>query len=259
MTLLIFPGGTVWLIDCYITQANESEVHGYLAKVLGYGRNIQAFICTHRDADHMRGIKALHRAFPLGGIWDNGVVGTTTNSTEYVDYMDLRRQFKNGEIAVGAVDTINGVVVTWLNGQDRLMSDANDQSLVAKIDYSGSSALLAGDTSFRPWRDRIVRKYGHTLKSSILLAPHHGSLTFFDDPTDTQNYYTAHIQAIRPEMTILSVGPNVHGLPDPISLKLYDKYSTGSNNGHKVYSTESKGNMKLTFAAGGGWSLLVNQ
>jgi hypothetical protein len=46
-------------------------------------------------------------------------------------------------------------------------------------------------------------------------------------------------------MTLLSVGPNVHDLPDAKAVEFYEKYSTGSNNGNKVYMTEDQGNMKL--------------
>jgi beta-lactamase superfamily II metal-dependent hydrolase len=259
MTLWLFPNGTTWVFDCNITEENETAVMQYLAKAMSGPRNISAFICSHRDADHMRGIKKLDKAYPLGGIWDNGVEGTTTDSPEYREYMDLRRQLKNGEIVAGSADTIGEVVVSWLHSKDDYYSDANDQSIVAKIDFNGSSALLAGDTSYAPWKDKLVRKYGASLKSNIQLASHHGSITFFDDPSDSQNYYTAHMQKITPEMTLISVGPNVHGLPDQKAVELYKKYSSGSKQGNKVFTTQEKGNMRLLLEGRGAWTLKVEQ
>ena len=91
--------------------------------------------------------------------------------------------------------------------------------------------LLAGDTDYRPWKEKILPSYGSDVKSSILLASHHGSIGFFDDPSDTQRYYTAHIEAIAPAMTLGSVGPNQNNLPDAKALKLYEKYSSGSDQG----------------------------
>ena len=120
--------------------------------------------------------------------------------------------------------------------------------------------MLAGDTSFRPWKEKIVPHYSDAkLSTNILLAPHHGSLTFFDDPADDKHYYTQHMQKIEPDMTIVSVGPNVHDLPDPKAMELYEKYSTGSDKANKVCTTEDHGNMKLTLKGNGGWTLKKNQ
>jgi beta-lactamase superfamily II metal-dependent hydrolase len=57
-------------------------------------------------------------------------------------------------------------------------------------------------------------------------------------------------------MTIISVGDNAHGHPDKKALELYDKYSTGSKQGNKVFTTQDKGTMKLSLNDDG-WSLNV--
>jgi beta-lactamase superfamily II metal-dependent hydrolase len=259
MTLFLFPDGTTWLYDCNITNENEFQVIGYLKRAMGTRLAIRGFVCSHRDADHMRGIRRIHNAIPIGGIWDNGVPGTTTNSAEYLDYMNLRRQLENGEIVEGRTTKIGEVEVLWMNSKDSTLSDTNDQSLVAKISYRGNSCLLAGDTSYLPWKRKLVRRYGNRLKANLLLAAHHGSITFFDDPTDTQNYYLSHIAAIAPEMTLISVGPNAHGLPDKNAIEFYSLYSIGSNERHKIATTEAQGNMRLILGTQNGWALWYNQ
>ncbi len=60
-------------------------------------------------------------------------------------------------------------------------------------------------------------------------------------------------------MTIVSVGPDQHGLPDDNAIKLYTKYSTGSDKGNKLYTTQDKHNMKITLNDDGGWNLSANQ
>jgi len=60
------------------------------------------------------------------------------------------------------------------------------------------------------------------------------------------NYYTEHIRKITPAMTIVSVGPNVHDLPDKKAMELYEKHSTGSSQGNKVFTTEEKATPPLT-------------
>jgi beta-lactamase superfamily II metal-dependent hydrolase len=107
--------------------------------------------------------------------------------------------------------------------------------------------LITGDCDAETWRYAIMEDYSTSdVKTTILMAAHHGSISFFDDPADTENYYNDHILAIKPAMTIISVGNNQHGHPDKKALELYGKYSSGSTQGNKVFTTQEKGTMKLT-------------
>jgi beta-lactamase superfamily II metal-dependent hydrolase len=215
---------------------------------------------SHRDADHMRGIKDLHRAHQIKEIWDSGVPGTSTNTSEYNDYMDLRRSVSSKKIKALDFDIFGNVIFVYMNSEWDDYTDPNEQSVVLKIEYGGSSVMLAGDTNYRPWKEKILNYYSSKdLESSIFLASHHGSIDFFDDPSDTNYYYEEHMRKIKPAMTLISVGPNVHGLPDKKALELYTKYSTGSSQGNKVFTTEEKGTMKIVLKADGGWSLSPDQ
>lgn len=260
MTLLRFPSGSTFVYDCKIIPDNERFVLGYMAKAMGSRTKIDRFICSHRDSDHIRGIKTLHEKYPISLIEDADVPGTTTDSAEYADYMELRKRVGSQLAKPRTYEKIGDVTLRYMNGADDNMVTANDQSIVLKIEFAGSSALLTGDTSYRPWKDSILPYYpDERLSSSILLAPHHGSIGFFDDPANEKTYYTDHIKKIKPAMTIVSVGPNVHDLPDPKAIELYTKYSSGSNQGNKVFSTEKNGNMKLVLKPEGGWLLSQNQ
>ncbi len=257
MTLLCFPNDKTYLYDCNVTDDNQEAVLGYLTKAMGDRRFIDSFICSHRDADHMRGITKVQDTYPILQIRDPGVPGTTTDSSEYEEYMDLRRQLPNSVINARTYVDVGDVKVRYMNSHDETLADANDQSIVMKIERGGDAALLAGDTSFLPWKEKILPFYSEDqIHADILLAAHHGSLTFFDDPSD-RYYYTSHIELVRPAMTIISVGPNVYDLPDPKAVKLYEKYSTGSNHDNKVFTTQEQHNMRLSL--GGGWSLETNQ
>jgi len=245
--------------DCNITEDNGGRVLRYLRRVLGSSPTIDIFICSHRDADHMRGIKTLHSLFPISTIFDSGVTGTTPDSDECQDYMDLRRRVGYREIEARTYDTYGDTKFRWMNSKCEDYSDPNEQSIVLKLEHDGgSSCLLAGDTNFRPWKEKIMLFYRQNVGSNIFLAPHHGSLTFFDDPSDSKNYYIEHIKTISPAMTLISVGPNVHGLPDAKAVELYKKYSTGSAQGNKVFTTEDNGNMRLVLESET-WTLSPNQ
>lgn len=257
MTLLRFPNGTTWLYDCNITDNNEARVFRYLKKAMNGRTRLRAFVCSHRDADHMRGVKKVHREYPIAKIWDADVPGTTTDSSEYREYMDLRRELGSRVIEPRTYDGVGDVTIRWMNGKDDGLSGANDQSIVVKIEYGGS-ALLAADTTHVPWRDKILAKYTDAkLSADILLGAHHGSDTFFNDPPS--NEYEAHMRKIKPDMTLLSVGPNNHGLPSSHAIRLYKKHSAGSGNGKKLYRTDEQGNMKLTLKKAGGWNLKTGQ
>lgn len=259
MTLLLFPNGTTYLYDCNVTSDNAEAVFGYLTRSMGQRTAIDTFICSHRDADHIRGIGEIHRRFPIQKIRDAGVPGATQDSREYREYMALRRRLLSRTIMAKKYLEVGDATIHFMNAGRDDTRDVNDQSIVMKVDYQGSSVLLAADTSFAPWKKDIVPHYGSRLQANILLAAHHGSLTFFDDPADSRHYYTDHMETISPAMTVISVGRNPHGLPDSKAVKLYKKYSTGSNHGHKVFRTDHEGHMKLLLRGSSHWTLSRNQ
>ena len=141
-----------------------------------------------------------------------------------------------------------------MSAQDaRLPANANEQGIVLKVEHRRStggtvqsSTMLTGDGSCITWRDGILKDYRTSdLSCDILMAGHHGSLDFFDDP-NSRYYYTDHIKAMSPTMTIVSVGSNSYGHPDPTALRLYREHSSGSSSGEKVWRTDQKHTMKLT-------------
>ena len=120
--------------------------------------------------------------------------------------------------------------------------------------------MLTGDSDAQAWSNSILVNYDDTeVQSSILLASHHGSISFFDDPADEKNYYTGHIKKIKPQMTVVSVGPNIHGHPDSKAVELYEKYTAGSKQGNKIFRTDQHGNIRLELRDEGGWSITPNQ
>ena len=268
MVLIEAASGKRFVFDCNITDDNESRVLDYVASQIGDGKSLHAFICSHRDADHMRGVKKLHARFPIGGIWDSGYPGTTTDSSEYRAYMDLRRQVGSRTISKCKYKDYGRTRFRYLSAKDdRLPADANSQGIVIKVEQRNAakdriegSAMLTGDSCAETWRYGILEDYGKShVSSNILMAAHHGSISFFDDTAVSNHNYTEHMVAIKPAMTIISVGPNSHGHPDKTALRLYRKYSTGSDKGNKVYRTDTKGTMKLVLKSGGGWNLSTHQ
>lgn len=268
MALVECANGTNFVVDCNITEDNKDRVLAYIATKIGQGSLIKAFICTHRDADHMRGVRTLHDSFPIQEIWDSGYPGTSTDSSEYEAYMRLRRSVGARVIEKHNRKDFGRTRFRYLSAKDsRLPSNANEQGIVMKIEQLTpdkatieGSTVLTGDGGAATWKNGIMKDYSTSnVSCNILLAAHHGSISFFDDPDDDNYYYTSHIKAMKPDMVIVSVGENSYGHPDKKALELYEKYSSGSERGDKLFRTDQQGTMKLILKAGGGCSLQKNQ
>ena len=266
MVLIQCASGTNFVVDCNITEHNKDRVLGYVAKQIRSGSKLHAFICTHRDADHMRGVRTLHNQFPIREIWDSGYPGTSTDSDEYKAYMQLRRDVGYLVKEKQKYKDYGRTRLRFLSAKDsRLPADANDQGIVIKVEQRISnmstvtgSTILTGDSSFATWKDGILKDYStEDISCNILMAAHHGSLDFFDDQSG--NRYVKHMDTIKPDMTIVSVGPNSYGHPDETALRLYRRYSSGSNKGNKVFRTDQKHNIKLTLKPDGVWTLSTQQ
>lgn len=54
MVLIESSSGDKFICDCNVKGDNEDRVLSYLDGVIGVETPITTFICTHRDADHMR-------------------------------------------------------------------------------------------------------------------------------------------------------------------------------------------------------------
>lgn len=256
MTLIKFPSGLKMIYDCNITSDNEKNIISYLDRILGSKIPIDIFVNSHRDADHMRGIKTLHASHQIQKIWDSGETGTSPDSPEYRAYMDVRRSVGYEEIKTGSSWTCGEATIKCLNSWSSDYSDPNDQSIVLKLGYKNNSILLSGDTSAKPWKEKILSAFPLSdIKSTFLLAPHHGSINYFEDSNNPSVPFLEHIKKINPDMTIISVGPNTYGFPEKKAINFYYDYSRGANNGDKVYMTQEKGTIILNFKDDGGWGL----
>lgn len=260
MTLLRLPNGETLLYDCNVTDENEDYVFGYLSRYLPRRCPIDVFFNSHRDADHMRGIRRVHSRFPVRHVRCSGVTGTTPSCAEYIEYMNLRREVGYKDVERRTRWDKGNVRLRFLNSKNPDLPDnPNAQSIVMKVENHGpnacSSVMLTGDSDAVTWKNIRSFYADSDLACSILLGSHHGSVTFFDDPRDEKHYYTDHVKAMKPAMTILSVGDNCHGHPDNKALELYELYSSGSNKGNKIKRTDVHGSLVLELKDDGGWSL----
>ena len=342
MTLIDAGTGGVVIYDCNITDDNQTAVLGYTRGVLN-GRRVAAFMNSHRDADHMRGVARLHEHFGINEFWDCGVPGSTIDSTEYTQYMRVRGNVGCWAFRPGTAYTLGPATVMVVGAASPGPFDANTQSAVVKVSYLGNAVMLTGDTDVRSWKAIRSSFSDAQLKSTFLLAGHHGSDTFFEDAVATpafepsyaslfgssgnskdswadlfagmspysqstsvtsrrqpntlaalaalvasgpdvrrrepstslasfnpsfgktktlgemiaaalavkKKWYTDHVTAIAPAVTIVSVGSNSHGHPHADAMRLYEQHSTGRSDGRKVLRTDQHGTIVCRLNADG--------
>jgi len=266
------------LFDCNVTTDNEDDIIAFLDKVIPeeynvdkeeYEKPIHIFVNSHRDEDHYRGLKKVNERFPIKSIWDSGQTGATTNSTDYQYYMYLRRKLKaknpnNLFVPVPSnlsIVSYGGVEIFCLAAEEDFIRDyinkgffesstriQHTNSMVLLLEYGGKKLLMTGDSDWKSWRDKIVPNFNEEdfLKSTILIASHHGSRSFFtseenddiDIDANPETTYIESIELIKPDITLISCGEyNSAHHPNKDALKLYKEHTSEE----QVYTTFNKG------------------
>lgn len=216
---LIQAGGFNVVCDCNIRDDNQREVLADLGRLLpASNRRIDAFINTHRDADHIAGIDVLNRVFPILRVWDSGSAGGSADSSVYATYMRVRRDVPEAAVLrAGETIPIGPATIRVLHGAtESRPSDCNRESVVFKLEYCGNSVLFAGDCDTSTWK-RIIAMAPHALDSSIFLAPHHGAIGCLE--ISGQPPYVPLTLPVRQAPMTLGSLAGMGGPPRPVALR----------------------------------------
>ena len=280
--LIIFPDKTVMLYDCNLVDDKENVRRGkdsileLFSNVIPFKNNLEGirgqyidiFVNSHRDTDHLRGLKYINERFPIQKIWDSGQTGSSTSNSDYMYYMGLRNRLKSKDRNRLVVPVPRDAMFSSFGGAEVfVLSDANEfeslstipiteakdrvqhtNCLVLLIYYAGKKMLLTGDSDWYAWRYNIVPNFRYNSinyeNTDILIASHHGSRTFFTNkdeinenkyPYDT---YVDSIKMIQPQYTLISCGDyQTYHHPSRDAIKLYKQYTTDS----RVYTTNDLG------------------
>jgi competence protein ComEC len=141
---------------------------------------LAAVLATHGDADHVGGLPAVRRLFPVAADWSDeeppgrrwlgGVMFTTS-------------------VAAGA-------------------ASRNDAALLLRLELGLASFLLASDITARAEGSLVAG--GSSLRATVLKVPHHGA---------RGSSSAAFLRAVRPDVAVISVGArNGYGHPAPETL-----------------------------------------
>jgi competence protein ComEC len=240
--LLEFPHGHTLLIDGggfsdnRVFDVGESIVAPFLwrKKI----RTVDTLVLSHANSDHLNGLIYIAENFHVKQVWLNH------DSADTFGYRLFMETIKNNALQMPAypdiigVHDINGVHIDILyppvdfGEKSRIQTWRNldNNSLVLKVSFGGVSFLFPGDIK-APAEYALVSTAGDKLRSTVLLAPHHGSKT-----SSTEKF----LEKVKPEVVVISSRyKSRFGFPHPSVLKRYQ------DKGCRVLQTARNGAVSL--------------
>ncbi|MFY9937022.1 MAG: ComEC/Rec2 family competence protein [Silvibacterium sp.] len=208
--LVVTPDGKTLLIDAGGLAGTSPETNfdvgeDVVSPVLWSRgiRRLDAVAITHAHADHIGGMPAILANFRPRELW----VGKNPDVPAYDRLLDEAGQVETRIVRHTAGDAFSfgGTEIRVLapdNDYRPGSAPANNDSLVLRVSYGKTSALLEGDAE-APSEARMVAAGG--LKSDLLKVGHHGSKT---------STTPAFLAAVSPSWSAISVGRrNFYGHP----------------------------------------------
>lgn len=206
-----------YIIDCGSTSSRNVGRYTAAPYLIKKGmKNINGIFISHWDSDHYSGLPDL-----LDSPYFN--IEKIYSSTESDDINSQLTLLRKGN-AVKIKNTYN-ISVLWPEKAEAGMSK-NNSSLVMQVDYKGKKILFTGDIEGTA-EERLTEAM---VPVNILIVPHHGSATSSGD-----NF----VDAVRPEIAVMSYGTNNYGIPSQEVIGRYIKA------GSRVFSTFENGEINF--------------
>ncbi|MGY4689638.1 ComEC/Rec2 family competence protein [Salibacterium sp. K-3] len=226
-SILVEPdgGGGNLLIDGGM-HGSEEEIMDYLEE-----ENIDSLewmVATHPDVDHIGGLIEILKEVEVENVLDSGKEHTTKTYQEYLEVIEEQGihvvKAEEGEY----LDT-QTAEVQILNGynESELM---NESSIVLHFTYGETEVLLAGDATVE---NEVEMMDEYDVEADVLKIGHHGAQT---------STSAAFVEAVHPEIAILSYGENDYGHPSA------DVVKTLRETDVELYSTYESGNIEVSLS-----------
>jgi competence protein ComEC len=219
-SILLQEGDKFMLIDAG-NNGDAKTVNDYLTSQ-GV-KELQYFIGTHKDEDHIGGADGVISSFKVGKVYFPKQVATTQT------YKDFVTAVKNKGLSltvpkVGEQFKLGDAVVTVLAPNSSEYEDSNDYSIVVKVTFGSTAFLLTGDAEARSEKELVDS--GKDLSATVLKVGHHGSLTSTSQ---------AFLDKVNPKFAVVSAGTgNKYGHP---AQEIMDKLKA---KGVKVFRTDEQ-------------------
>jgi competence protein ComEC len=215
------------------SDAGERIVAPYL-RALGVGR-LDAALISHDDTDHAGGLKSVQRRVRIDEIFAGGEISEPGTSPPRGTWNAREAQLA----PVRGTPCVAGLRWRWdgvdftvlapaeLSGKRR----SNAESCVLRVSAAGGTSLLLTGDLGEAGEMELVRQHGAELKSTAVVAGHHGSRT---------SSSMAFVEATYPEVVIFSSGyRNRYGHPHPHILARWARTAA------RPYRTDTGGTVQL--------------
>lgn len=210
-------------------QALTDALDAFFARRTDLHSTLDGLVITHPHIDHVRGVPAVLERYKVRNVVDNGQPGDDLVATQMaalhshvegsgvghrsvaleelgplgltdsvVDPVDCQPVDPHFLVLSGRQDTDPG----WGSNDyhKRHFDNANNHSVVLRVDFGRASALITGDTEAVALADLVRRYEGtHLLDVDVYVVGHHGS----------RNGTTRELVAMMtPKVAVMSMGPS---------------------------------------------------
>ncbi|HKZ20992.1 MAG TPA: ComEC/Rec2 family competence protein [Acidimicrobiia bacterium] len=158
-------------------------------------KRLRLVVATHPHDDHIAGLVGLAQRLPIDELWEAGEHHSNPTWNQIRDEMEAA-SVPVANPGVGTRLGLAGMVLEVL-GPKRRYDNANDQSIVVLARSQTASLLMTGDV------EAAAQLELDPIDVDILKVPHHGGNTSLP----------GWLVATRPEVALISVGPNRFGHP----------------------------------------------
>lgn len=217
---LHLPDGADILVDGGLPQAGPTVV-AYLQQ--NGVTHLDLVVATHGDSDHIGGLLDVLDAMPVYKAWLDSWSCKTVMCNDLYNSLTVNGVFTK-LVESGYTYDFGTVTALVLNPSLPRYADENNNSVVVRFTYNAVDILLTGDAE--SGAEGRMLATGLPLASEILKVAHHGS---------NSSSTLAFLNAVEPDVGIISVGDNPYGHPRAeVLLRLLDI-------GAQVYRTDNSG------------------
>jgi len=182
--LLVGPGGEASLVDGGGRAGSRFDVGEHVVvpalDALGI-RRLELMILSHPDTDHLRGLLAVARAFPVRTFWWSGRWTPSGPLLGLLAHLHMAGSEIVEGVPFGTGMKLGEVEMTLLHPGSGRMPDVstNDDSLVLRVQHGVHSFLFTGDVEAHGESALLERGLA---PATVVKAPHHGSRTSSSAP-----------------------------------------------------------------------------